>query len=212
MVKKSQTPKQAGFFKRNQLTLYLSVVFIVMVVLSLPSVMVIVFALLPTFVAFIVDRTPEKNALFCVGSFNMCGVLPYLIDLWTGDNSMDAAILILTDVFSLVVIYGASAFGWMVFQSLPPIVATFITVLAQSRISSLRSAQLKLIEEWGDIVAVPQDAIDTPDKLSSEFAGEVNAEPATAPLGTEKILDDIGDVFSDSGVPPNPGSSSTEAA
>ena len=68
-------------------------------------VTVIVFALLPTFVAFIVDQTPGKNALFCVGSLNMCGVLPYLFDLWTGDNSMDAAILILTDVFSLVVIF-----------------------------------------------------------------------------------------------------------
>ena len=209
MVKSSQTPVQAGFFKRNQLTLYLSVGFIVMVVMSLPSVMVIVFALLPTFVAFIVDRTPEKNALFCVGSLNLCGVLPYLIDLWTGDNSMDAAILILTDVFSLVVMYGASAFGWMIFQSLPPIIATFITVLAQSRITSLRSTQRKLIEEWGDIVATPQNSIDMPDKLSSEFSGEVDAQQATAPLKTEKILDDIDDVFSESGAPPNPHSSPT---
>jgi hypothetical protein len=125
---------------------------------------------------------------------------------------MNAAIFILTDVFTLVVMYGAAAFGWMIFQSLPPIIATFITVLAQSRISSLRSAQLKLIEEWGDIVAAPQDTIDTPDKLSSEFEGQVNAEPATAPSGTEKILDDIDDVFSDSGAPPSPSSSSTEAA
>jgi len=212
MIKNSQTPKQAGFFKRNQPTLYLSVVFIFMVVMSLPSVMVIVFALLPTFVAFIVDQTPEKNALFCVGSLNMCGVLPYLFDLWTGDNSMDAAILILTDVFSLVVIYGASAFGWMIFQSLPPIIATFITVLAQSRVSSLRSAQRKLIEEWGDIVVTPQNSIDMPDRLSSEFAEEVVAQQSTSPLKSEKILNGIDDVLSESEVPPSPDSSPTETA
>jgi hypothetical protein len=197
MVKNSQTTKQAGFVKRNQLALSLSFGFVIMVVMSLPSVMLIVFALLPTFVAFIVDRTPEKNAVFCVGSLNLCGVLPYLLDLWTGDNSMDAAILILTDVFSLVVIYGASAFGWMIFQSLPPVIATFITVLAQSRVSSLRSAQRKLIEEWGEIVATSQDSIEMLDRDDDVSASEVDAQPALAPSGSEKILDGVEDVLSD---------------
>ena len=76
MVKISQKNTQVGFFRRNVLTICLSISFVIMVVLSLPSVMVILFALLPTFVAFIVDNTPEKNAVFCVGSLNVCGVLP----------------------------------------------------------------------------------------------------------------------------------------
>jgi hypothetical protein len=197
MVKSSQTTEQTGFFKRNQLTLCLSVGFVVMVVMSLPSVMVIVFALLPTFVAFIVDRTPEKNAVFCVGSLNLCGVLPYLINLWIGENSMNAAILILTDVFSLVVMYGASALGWIVFQSLPPVIATFITVLAQSRISSLRSSQRKLVEEWGDIVGTPQSGIDSQDRVSDLSSREVDAQPPSAPSGTKKLLDSADNVLSD---------------
>lgn len=209
MVKNSQTPKQVGFSKQNLLTICLSVGFVVMVMMSLPSVMVILFALLPTFVAFIVDRTPEKNAVFCVGSLNLCGVLPYLIDLWTGDNSMDAAILILTDVFSLVVIYGASAFGWMIFQSLPPIIATFITVLAQSRISSLRSAQRKLVDEWGEIVTTPTGAIDIKNNSTSEFTRETPAQPESAPLETEKVLDGNDDVLSNNGAPLSPESDPT---
>ena len=212
MDKNSQTPQQAGILRRNQLTLCLSVGFIIMVIMSLPTVMVIVFALLPTFVAFIVDRTPGKNAVFCVGSLNLCGVLPYLFDLWTGDNSMDAAILILTDVFSLVVMYGAAAFGWMIFQSLPPIIATFITVLAQSRISSLRSAQRKLIEEWGSTVVTPQEVSNMPDRFSEEPAKEVQAHPAASGSETENLLDGIKDVSSDGGTPTTPGSAPTEAA
>ena len=206
----SQTPRQAGIFKRNQLTLCLSVGFIVMVIMSLPTVMVIVFALLPTFVAFIVDRTPGKNAVFCVGSLNLCGVLPYLFDLWTGDNSMDAAILILTDVFSLVVMYGAAAFGWMIFQSLPPIIATFITVLAQSRISSLRSAQRKLIEEWGSDVATPQKIFDMPNRFSVEAAEKIEAQPSPAGSETEKLLGGVDDLLQDGSAQPAPGSTPTE--
>ena len=210
MVKNSQAAKKSRLFKQNQLTLFLAVGFVILVILSLPTVMVIVFALLPTFVAFIVDRTPEKNAVFCVGSLNMCGVLPYLIDLWTGHNSMDAAIIILTDVFSLLVIYGASAFGWMIFQSLPPIVATFIIILAQSRISSLRSAQSKIVEEWGSDVAMPQEVLDMPDQFSEEPTNEVEAQPAPASFEIEKLSDGDGDSAPDEGVTLTPGNTPTE--
>ena len=198
MVNNSQTPAQASFLKRNLLTICLSVSFIALVVLSLPSVMVIVFALLPTFVAFIVDNTREKNAVYCVGSLNLCGVLPYLIDLWTGDNSMNAAILILTDVFSLVVIYGAAAFGWMIFQSLPPFIATFITVLAQSRVSSLRSSQRKLVDEWGDVVITKLEKSDNHDGLRNVTdEGGVNPTTSTS-RSRENQVDAIEKVISNS--------------
>jgi hypothetical protein len=108
---------------------------------------------------------------------------------------MDGAILILTDVFSLVVIYGASAFGWMIFQSLPPIVATFITILAQRRVSSLRSAQSKFIEEWGSDVVTPQ---------------EIEAQPSPAGSETEKLLGGVDDLLQDGSAQPAPGSTPTE--
>jgi hypothetical protein len=125
---------------------------------------------------------------------------------------MDAAILILTDVFSLVVIYGASAFGWMIFQSLPPIVATFITMLAQSRISSLRSTQRKFIEEWGSDVAIPQAVFDMPDRFSEESTNEVEAQPAPAGSEAEKLSDGVDDLPPDVGATLTPGSTPTETA
>ena len=106
MAEQEQDSKPTGNFKKNQLTLWLSIGFAVTVIMSLPSVMLILFGLLPTFVAYVVDKTPQKNAAFCVGGINICGVLPYLIDLWIGENSMDEAIKTLTDVFALVVSMG----------------------------------------------------------------------------------------------------------
>ena len=210
MAEQEQDSKPTGNFKKNQLTLWLSIGFAVTVIMSLPSVMLILFGLLPTFVAYVVDKTPQKNAAFCVGGINICGVLPYLIDLWIGENSMDEAIKTLTDVFALVVMYGAAAFGWMLFQSLPPIVGAFITVLAQSRVSSLRSIQRKLIEEWGDGVALSQETLQS--RVSSyEQIEESSQTSTTQDFQTKSHSNDIDIIVSGNKISPQ-GKSPAEPA
>jgi len=149
-----------GNFKKNQMTLWLSVAFVTVIIMSLPTVLIVVFGLLPTFVAYVIDRAKGKPAAYCVGGINICGVFPYMLQLWTGDNSMNAAINIMTDVFVLAVMYGAAAFGWMIYQSLPPIVTTFMTVIAQHRVSTLRAQQRELVDEWGKDGSTPQEILD----------------------------------------------------
>ena len=169
MAEQTQPAPKRGGFKQGQLTLWLSVGFVVLVIISLPTVMIIFFGLLPTIVSAFIDKTTKKNASFCVGGINLCGVFPYMMDLWLGDNTMNGAMNILTDVFSLIVMYGAAAFGWMIFQSLTPVVATFVTVIAQSRASRLRSAQRQLIDEWGEDVGTPQEVLEMSDQPDDEF-------------------------------------------
>lgn len=124
-----------------------------LVLVSMPSVVVIIFGLLPTFVALLVDRTHQRFATFCVGAMNFAGVFPYLLDLWMGSNSMSRAIDIMTDVFTLFIMYGAAAFGWILFSVTPPIVVNVLSMLSQRRIDKLRETQKKLITEWGEKVA-----------------------------------------------------------
>lgn len=208
MANKPQPAPAKGSFKQGQLTLWLSVGFVVLVIMSLPTVMIIFFGLLPTIVSAIIDRTPKKNATFCVGGINFCGVFPYMMDLWLGDNTIEGAIRILTDVFSLIIMYGAAAFGWMIFQSLPPVVATFVTVIAQSRVSSLRSTQRQLIDEWGDDVGTPQEVLDMRDHLGEETletAADASADAAPASTGnvqTDALLDGIDNLLGGSTKPP----------
>ncbi|MDP6885190.1 MAG: hypothetical protein QF830_13745 [Rhodospirillales bacterium] len=113
--------------------------------------------MLPTVVAFIVDRTRQKYAVFCVGGMNFSGVFPYLLDLWAGEHTAAAAMEILTNVFSLLLMYSAAGFGWAIFIAVPPVVGAFLTVMAQRRVSQLRRDQKELIEEWGEDVAVSDD-------------------------------------------------------
>ncbi len=205
MAKQTQPAPRKGSFKQGQLTLWLSVGFVGLVIMSLPTVMLIFFGMLPTIVSAIIDRTPKRNATFCVGGINLCGVFPYMMELWIGDNSMEGAMRILTDVFSLLVMYGAAAFGWMIFQSLPPVVATFVTVLAQSRVASLRSTQRQLIDEWGKDVGTPQEVLDMRDQFGEEALAAANeavdaaAAASTGNPDTDALLDGIDNLLGGTG-------------
>ena len=132
--------------------IWLSVLAALVVVVSLPTVIILFFGLLPSMASYLTDRSKEKYASYCIGGMNFAGVFPYLLDLWLGDHSLAAARDILTNVFNLGVMYSSAAFGWLLFTFIPPVVGSFLTVMAQRRVAALRNEQRQLIEEWGDAV------------------------------------------------------------
>lgn len=138
---------------RGFIVIWVSIGIVALLVLALPTVFVAFFGMAPTLVAFIIDRSREKYATLCVAGINGCGVFPYLLDLWAGSHSINQAVTIMTDPFSLIVMYGAAAFGWMMFITVPPVITSFLGILAQKKVSILRAQQRKLIEEWGESVA-----------------------------------------------------------
>ena len=193
--------KQVGVKKRvntSQLTLWLSIAFVTTVILSLPSIILVFFGMLPSIVAFIIDRSKQRNTAFCVGGINFCGVFPYLIDLWGGANTIELSIKILTDVFSLIVMFGAAGFGWLVYLSLPPVIAAFLSVMAQHKLSSLRTTQRQLIEEWGEDVSTPQDVLD----MRDEIAANEEIDPDLEQLNIENFLEGIDGVLESSAPAP----------
>lgn len=132
--------------------IWMSILAALIVVISLPTVIVMFFGLLPTIVSFVTDRTRDKYSTFCIGGMNFSGVFPFLMDLWMGDHSIAAARDLLTDVFNLGIMYSAAAGGWLLFTFIPPVVGAFLTVLSQRRVATLRNDQRQLIEEWGEAV------------------------------------------------------------
>ena len=124
-----------------------------MMMISLPTVILFFLGMLPTLVAWVIDRSDGKHGTFCVCGLNFSGLFPYFMDIWFVNHSTDMAIRILTDVFNLVVIYGSAAFGWMLYVSVPPVVTTFLSVMSQHRMTILKTTQSDIIEEWGEKVA-----------------------------------------------------------
>ncbi len=155
VARRKKPPQSNGLALLGFMALFAAVI---LMLVSMASLVLCVFGLLPTIVAVLIDRSPQRFAFFSVFAMNFAGIFPYLLDLWMGSNSMSVAIDSLTDVFSLFTMYGAAAAGWILFAVTPPIVSTVMTFIAQRRVSILRTRQKKLLEEWGDAVTGEEHA------------------------------------------------------
>jgi hypothetical protein len=145
--------REGGGSRTNWFAFWIFVLVVGLIWLSLPTVLMIVVGMPPTLVAWIIDRSHQKSATFCVAGLNFCGLFPHLMDFWQGTHSLAAAGEIITNVFVLLAIYGAAGFGWMLYVAVPPVVGTFLTVMAQRRVAQLRTLQRQILEEWGESVA-----------------------------------------------------------
>jgi hypothetical protein len=131
-------------------------------VLSLPTMVLVGFGMMPTIVAYIIDQTEQKNATFCVGSINFCGIFPYVIEIWAGDHTIDQSFDILSNVFKLFVIFGSAGIGWLIYSGIPPMVSTMLLLRAEHRLEQLKDIQQELVIEWGPEVAQPSRGAATP--------------------------------------------------
>lgn len=128
----------------------------------LPTWVFLGLTMLPSIVAYVVDRTPYRYAWVSVAGLNFAGVAPYLMKLWFEAHSLNNAIHIASNPFDLVVMYGAAALGWLLHRSLPPVVGAWLDVTSQRRLTQLRATQRRLIGEWGEEVASEDDDLAPP--------------------------------------------------
>jgi hypothetical protein len=174
----------------NAMRLYIGggSVLILVAILTLPTLLILFFGMLPTFVAFIIDRTSRKSQAICVGSMNFTGVFPSLMDLWYDtSNTYPEAVEIFSDVFVIGVMYSAAAFGYLMYMLIPPMVTTFLNVMAQRRVALLKDAQKQIIKEWGPEVA--QIVADAEEEVASLMPTEGN--PAAEPQKVDAPDDGI---------------------
>ena len=144
-AKKPAKPQKPGAFTRI-LVISLALAFGLM---FLPTVIFLVFAMLPTIAAYIVEKKPAKYEWVCVGGLNFAGASPFLLNLWMGRHTVAAAGAMLTDVFTLMAMYGAAGVGWLMFMALPPVIGAFMQMKAQRRVAALKATQARLIATWG---------------------------------------------------------------
>lgn len=120
-----------------------------LVLFMIPTVILLGIALLPTGVAAIVDRSLSRLSWLCVGALNLAGAVPALATLWETGHSVKNAVALITDVWTLALVYGAAAAGWLLYMSVPQILGTFMALTAGHRITHLKNQQQKLEEDWG---------------------------------------------------------------
>ena len=115
----------------------------------LPNTILLALGMIPTAVAYVVDRDPDKTAPMTVGWLNFAGVVTFLITLWKAGHSMTALTRILTDPFAWLVMYGAAGLGWTLYYGIPPAVVGWVILRGESRIAQKIEEQRELIALWG---------------------------------------------------------------
>jgi hypothetical protein len=135
-----------------------------LLVFTLPTVLVLITGMVPSFIAYATDRRREKYKTLSVGCMNLLGLLPLLTMLWTKDHSFDMAFSLFVDPFNWLVVLGSAATGWTIFLIAPSVVAMFLSARIELSVDRLKRRQNKLIEEWGDGVSGNNDSRATAEK------------------------------------------------
>lgn len=132
----------------------------------IPTVIVLSVALVPTAVAFIMERKKGWYGGVTIGAMNLAGAAPYLAELWFTGHTVDAAVDIITSVLAWAVFYGCAAFGWAIYAVTPNVVSATMAMTAGRQITSLRARQRDIVQTWGPDV----EAVYEPEHLKGQAA------------------------------------------
>lgn len=128
-------------------------VFMILSVFALPMLVAFGVGMLPTLVAAITDRDPEKLAPLAIGPLNFAGTLAVMLDIFQGGNSMAAMGSTLSSPFNWLIMYGAAGIGWSLYVALPGFTSQIVARRAEQQIEELVQRQREIVSEWGPEVA-----------------------------------------------------------
>ncbi len=120
---------------------------------ALPTMLLLGAGLVPTLVAWIIDRNRDGYAPMAVGMLNLAGLLPSLMGLWTGGHTIATAARIMSDPYTWLFAFGAAAVGWVLVLGLPKVIETALTFRNEAEIKRLENRKAALVEEWGPEVS-----------------------------------------------------------
>ncbi len=126
---------------------------VVSAVLAFPSFIILACGMPPALAAALIDNRPGHHASFCVMAANLAGVAPVLTALWLGGNSVALAMLLMSDVYVWLGMYGAAAFGWTLIWLCTHIAEFMLELMARYRIRKHQASQQEIVAEWGAAVA-----------------------------------------------------------
>lgn len=117
---------------------------------SMYSVIIVLFGLLPGLVAMIVDQEPKRYISKIVLTFNALGIAPFIIKILRSASGNGAAIEIIIDPRTWMMIFSGAAVGWVLYWVFPQIAIFLHNMKVNIRIKQLEIELAKLSNEWGD--------------------------------------------------------------
>lgn len=119
-------------------------------VLFMPTSMILVFGMMPTVAANVIDKSRQKSRAISVGMMNFAGCMPFLMELWmsAAPNSVDAAVSIMLQPKTVVIIYTIAAAGYAIEAAITGMVATMMQQRAHARLRSIDAELIEMVDRW----------------------------------------------------------------
>lgn len=140
----------------------------------LASTVLLLVGMLPTLVALVADRSKRRTLVLTVGSMNLAGCAPFLIDLWAKGHTVDVALSLVADPLTVIVMYCAAGAGYIIDWAMSGIVGIVMVQRAGQRVKEIENQHAGLVERWGREVTgeIPVDSYGFPLKDEAEDAPE----------------------------------------
>lgn len=106
-------------------------------------------AMLPTVFAIFFDKNSHRCLSATICSFNLIGVMPYLIRMWESSSVDYVAKQILADVGTWMIIYGAAFIGQLLYASMPLLVVKLYSAKINIKIANYEKKHKALYDQWG---------------------------------------------------------------
>lgn len=117
---------------------------------SLYSVILVMFGMLPGLIAMIIDQETKRYISKIVLTFNAAGLAPFIAKVLSSKGSSSIAIDMIIDPRTWLMIYLAASIGWIVYWAFPQIGIALNNMKTQIIIQKLNFEMDRLVEEWGD--------------------------------------------------------------
>lgn len=143
---KQSKGKKSGGGIGMVLSLFLA---LVMLIFMSYGGLLIVLGLMPSFVAFYVDKGRGRDSAKVVMTCNVTGLCPFIIEMFQKGVKSSATQSLIFDPFVWLSILGFSAFGWVLVWAFPRTTTVIMDYIQTSHIKSLEKQQQDIIDEWG---------------------------------------------------------------
>lgn len=117
-------------------------------IVFVPTAIMLAIGMMPTVAVALLNRFRGAKML-TVGAMNLAGCFPFIVQLWTKGNQLDASIAIIGDPRTIIVIYSAAAIGYMIDWSVTGIVAGLMVQNGKKRQKDIKKRQEDLVKRWG---------------------------------------------------------------
>jgi hypothetical protein len=135
--------------RSNRTIIWLIIVSVFMVAFLRTGFIFFILAILPSVVAFYIDRSYTRSTFHTVFACNLSGALPFLARILKNGAAQAEIQVVMSDPLNWMIIYASAGFGWLLVYAAPTFAQGFINMLHQNQIRRLDRMQRRIINEWG---------------------------------------------------------------